>query len=133
MSGRTALAETLTAGLPNWLILSDARQLDRVPKPGACVLWTAKRHRLELNGFNYTRDEVELWVLTATDKPADIEDDLDQQFEQVVQVIEAAPAFAWTEAARGVLADKFHGWQITVICAARIDHTPDPEEPTQEN
>jgi len=120
MTGRPMLAAALAAGLPDWLIVSDARQLDTARKAGTCVLWTQRRTRPAKLGLDVLTDELTLWVLTATTDPAKIEDDLDDKLNQVLTVLEPHQAFAWTEADRGTLADKFEGWRLTITCLYRI-------------
>lgn len=121
MTGRKLLALELKAALPAaWVIVSDARQLTTVQAPGACVLWTQKRSRPAKLGLDWLLDEITLWVLTSADKPARIEDDLDELLETVLEALEPLPAFVWTEAERGVLADQFNGWRLTVTCTYKI-------------
>lgn len=124
MTGRKLLAQVLEVGLPGWLVLSDARQIDSVPQPGACVLWTQRRSRPAKLGLDWVLDEITLWVLTATTKPALIEDDLDALLQQVLEVLEPDAAFAWTEAERGTLGESWQGWRLTVTCSYKITSTP---------
>lgn len=128
MTGRQQLAEALSAALEGWTIISDARVLDTVKKPGACILWTSKRDRLIARGTEWFQDEVTLWVLTATDKPADIEDDLDACLLAVMEALEPQASFYWHSAERGTLNDQFDGYRLTVTCVftATPDPTPDP-------
>lgn len=123
MTGRKLLAGALAAALPAWQIVSDARALDGVRKPGAAVLWTAKRTRPDKLSLDLLQDEIVLWVLTAADRPADIEDDLDTLLEAVMHALEPLPWAAWTDAERGTLDETFPGWRITVSCAYRIEGT----------
>lgn len=125
ITGRNILTTALKAELERWTVVSDPRQIDTVTRPGAIVLWTGKRKRSELNGFEIIADELVLWVLTATTKPDAIEDDLDSQLHAVLEVIEGLDGFTWTEAERAVLADKFEGWSLTVQCNYKIDKTKD--------
>lgn len=120
MSGRKLLADALKTALPAWQIVSDARTLDGVRKPGAAVLWTARRLRPDKVTLDLLTDEITLWVLTATDRPADIEDDLDQLLDLAIEVLESLDWCVWAEATRGVLAETWHGWQLTVTCNYRI-------------
>lgn len=123
-SGRKILAEALKAALPSWQILSHARQLDSVRKPGACVLWTGKRTRYPSLGLGWFTDEVTLWVLTAADKPDVIEDDLDDLLAEVMQALEPLDTFHWDTAERDVLAGTFDGYRLTVICAVHLIEDP---------
>lgn len=120
MTGRVALAHVLAAALPDWQILSTARQLDSVRKPGAVVLWTQKRAKAPALGLDWFADELTLQVLTATTDPDLIEDDLDQLLFQVMQALEPHDAFAWEAAERVTLLDTFHGWQLTVTCIYQL-------------
>lgn len=125
-TGRTRLAQALRAGLPAWQIVSDLRQLDGVRRPGAILLWTQNRRKAPALGLAWFSDEVTLQVLTATDKPDRIEDDLDDLLLQVMQVLEPLDAFAWETAERVTVADTWHGWQLTITCIFQL--TTDPEE-----
>jgi hypothetical protein len=127
VSGRTILAQALRAGLPGWQIVADARALDPIRRPGAAVLWTASRRKAPALGLDWFADELTLWVLTATDKPEQLEDDLDGLLLQLLEVLEPLTAFAWEQADRGVLADKFEGWRLTVTCCFQLTPTPDPD------
>jgi len=122
MSGRQLLAAALTAALPSWQIVSDARALDGVRKPGAAVLWTARRTRPDKLTLDLVTDEIVLWVLTASDKPADIEDDLDALLQAVMEALEPLEWCAWTDAERATLDETFPGWRLTVTAAYTITH-----------
>lgn len=120
MNGRQILADALRTKLVNWQVVSDARQIDSVRRPGAAVVWTQTRKRMELNGFAMLTDEVVVWVLTAATKPEEIENDLDSLLLDVLEVLEGLPEFTWSEAERGVLVEKFDGWRLPVACAYKI-------------
>lgn len=124
MSGRKLLAGALTAALPGWTILSHARQLDVLTKP-TCVLWTDKREKAPALGLAWFRDEVTLWVLTAADLPALVEDDLDGNLYEVMQALEPLNEYAWGTAERDVLAESFDGYKLTVTCVWQM--LPDVE------
>lgn len=119
-SGRTLLADALREGLPGWQVLSDARVLDSVKMPGACVLWTSKRAKAPSLGLGWFMDEVVLYVLSATDKPELIEDALDDLLIQVAQVLEPLDAFHWESAERATLDEKWLGYRIPVTCFVQI-------------
>ena len=120
MTGRQQLHQLLTEALPEWVIVSDARKLDTVRKPGAVVLWTERLTRPAKLGLDYIEATLHLWVLTATDKPELLEDDLDSLLLDVLTAIEPHDAFGWVEAERGVLDEKFQGWRIPVTCLTKI-------------
>ena len=119
-SGRALLAQALRAALPTWQIVSDARQLDSVRKPGAILLWSSKRTKAPALGLQWFADEVTLQVLTATDKPDKIEDDLDDLLLQVMTTLEPLTTFAWETAERVAVADTWHGWQLTITCIYQL-------------
>ena len=121
MSGRSILAVQLAQALPDWQIVSDARQIDTVQRPGACILWTEKVTRPAKLGLDYMQDEITLWVLTPVDRPQDIENSLDDLLLAVFEALETLEQFAWTEAERGVLAEKFHGWRVPITCMYKIN------------
>ncbi|MFT3832877.1 MAG: hypothetical protein QM711_06090 [Micropruina sp.] len=126
MSGRKLLADALRAALPTWQVLSHTGQLDSVRQPGAVVLWTSRRTRAPKLGLDWFADEVELWVLTATDKPALIEDDLDALLLAVMQALEPLGSFAWETAERAVLADVYDGYRMTITCMWRVQEEENP-------
>lgn len=119
MSGRTVLRDALTAGLPGWQVVSDPRALDSVRKPGAVVLGTTRITRIP--GSPLLGAELALWVLTATTKTDQIEDDLDSLLKAVCDVLEPLDAFSWTAAERLVLADTYDGYKVTVTCGYQIE------------
>ncbi|MFT4296527.1 MAG: hypothetical protein QM582_14055 [Micropruina sp.] len=120
LGGRAMLAAALSDALPAWQIVADARALDSVRKPAAAVLWTSKRTRPDKLTLDILQDEITLWVLTAADNPAIIENDLDELLEAVIQAIEPLEWCAWTEAERGTLDEKYPGWRLTVSCAYQL-------------
>lgn len=121
MSGRTVLADALRSARA-WTVVADARLLDSITRHGAVVLWTTDRERAEQGRGRLLIDTLEVWYLTGTDKPDAIEDDLEAGMEAVLEVLESLPAFTWSKATRGILAERWHGWQITgVTCAHRIE------------
>ena len=119
-SGRAYLAGVLKDTLPDWQIVSDPRALDSIRKPGAIVLGTSKITRAA--GSAILGAELVLWVLTAADRPALIEDDLDDLLKTVCDVLEPLDAFNWTEAERMVLADVYDGYKVTLTCAYKIEN-----------
>lgn len=127
MSGRSELAVALKDALPGWQIVSDARALDSVRKPGAAVLWTVSHRRAPALGLDWFQDEVALWVLTPTDKPADIEDDLDDLLLQLLEALEPLASFAWEVAERGQLNDRYDGYRLAVTCLSKLE-TDNTEE-----
>ena len=120
MSGRQLLKAALETALPAWQIVADARALDGIRKPGAAVLWTARRTRPAKLNLDVVTDEVTLWILTATDKPADVEDDLDDLFATLTAALEPLDWCIWTDAERGTLADRYEGWRLTITCLYNI-------------
>jgi len=131
-SGRKILAGAMAAALPSWQIVADARQLDSVRKPGALVMFTQKRKKAPALGLDWLSDEVTLQIVTAAEKSDQIEDDLDELLLQVLSALEPLTAFTWDTAERVVVADAFHGWQLTVTCAFRVETVPDAPEPQPE-
>lgn len=131
-SGRTLLADALREGLPGWQILSDARVLDSVKQPGACVLWTAKRAKVPSLGLHWFQDDVTLYVLTASDRPELVEDSLDELLLTVAQVLEPLSGFHWDTAERATLDEKWLGYRIPVTCVVQVipEPVPDPDPPT---
>lgn len=128
MSGRTVLRDALTAGLTGWQVVSDPRALDSVRKPGAVVLGTNKRTRTPTLGLGWFTEELTLWVLTATTRPDQIEDDLDALLLQVLQVLEPLDSVRWDVAERLVLADTYDGYKITITTLVQLVDD-NPEEP----
>ena len=122
------MAEALRAALPTWQIVSDPREIDSVRKPGALILFTAKRTRLAKLGLDWLTDDIELYVVTAADKVELIEDDLDNLVAQVMNALEPLDAFSWTEATRETLLDRFNTWKLPITCVYKLDTDPEPEE-----
>lgn len=123
-SGRTLLAAALEAALPTWQIVTDTRQLDSVRRPGAVLLWTQTRKRAPALALDWFADEITLQVLTAAEKPAAIEDDLDYLLLAVMEALEPLDAFTWETAERVTVADTWHGWELTVTCIFQLTNQP---------
>lgn len=121
MSGRRLLAALIAAAMPAWQVVSDARAIDSVRRSGAAVLWTSRRSRLDKLGLDWLQDEVTVWIVTGVDKPEDIEDDLDDLLLDLMAALEPADSYVWSDAERGVLAEKFQGWRMTVTCVYQIE------------
>lgn len=119
-SGRTLLAGALREAYPSWQIVDTPRAVDSVRKPAAAVLWSERRTRQELQKLTLMAETVVMWVLTASDDPKAIEDDLDELLMAALAVVEATPQLSWTETNRGVLNDKFEGWRIEIQAAYKI-------------
>lgn len=128
MSGRAMLADALSAALPAWQVLSHTGQLDAVKQPGACVLWTSNRRKAPTLGLDWFIDQTEMWVLTATTRPELIEDDLDALLLAVMEALEPLDSFSWDMAERGVLADAFDGYRLTISCVWQAVPDDEPEE-----
>ncbi len=120
MNARTLLHDALHDALAGWQIVADARAIDTVRRPGAAVLWTEKVTRPAKLGLDYAETTMVLWVLTAVDNPAVIEDDLDDLLLAVFEALEPLEWCGWTEAERGVLNEKFNGWRVSVTCLNKI-------------
>lgn len=120
MNARTMLRDALSEALTAWQVVADARAIDTVRRPGAAVLWTEKITRPPKLGLDYAETTMVLWVLTAVDNPALIEDDLDGLLLDVLAVLEPLQWCGWVEAERGVLAEKFNGWRVTLTCLNKI-------------
>lgn len=118
-SGRKILADKLKTDLPDWLILATARQLDAITKR-TCILWTARRKRDEQVELSMLIDEIELWVFDPSEHVDYVEDALDDALLEVIEALEQHKDFAWQEAERGTLMDKFSGWRIPVICIYKV-------------
>lgn len=120
-NGRSILAAAFREQLTGWQVVSDARQLDSVRNPGAAVVWTQRRKRAVLNGFEMLTDEVVIWVLTSATKPEEIESSLDGLLLEALEVLEGLPEFTWDQAERGVLSERFDGWRLTCLCAYKLE------------
>lgn len=120
MTGRAQLHQALAAALPGWLIVSDSRAIDGLRAAGNIVLWSARVARPEKLGLDVLQNELTLWVLTGLDDPTKTEDNLDHLLTQVFEALEPLAAFSWSEAERGVLAEKFDGWRIPITSLTTI-------------
>mgnify|MGYP000994328434 CR=1 FL=1 len=137
MSARAALGEALKDGLPGWQIVS-GRQLDSVRKPGAVLLAPVKKVKVPALGLHWFTEQVDLWVLTAADKPDVKEDDLDALLLEVLEVLEPLEWASWDEAQRLVLEDTYDAYKLTISATVQLvaytdpgpgdDPEPDPEQ-----
>lgn len=133
-SARTVLAEALAEGLPEtytdpsgraltYRVTGFQRQLDRVDSR-TLMVW---QDRLTPQGIGTDRAAVTLtvWVLTPFDTSPAADDDLDDALLDVLNVLHGRRDFVWTDAERGVLADTWHGYKLTVRAGGHIIRTPE--------
>lgn len=119
-SGRKLLSAALRAAQPRWQVVDTPRALDTVRKPGCAVIWSSTRTRLEVQNLTWMKETIVLWVLTATDQPSGLEDDLDNLLMAALEVVEENPALSWSEASRGTLDEKYEGWRLEIQCLYRV-------------
>lgn len=133
-SARTVLAQALDAGLPEsytdaagrtlaYRLTGYQRALDRVDARTVLV-W---QDQLTPQGIGSDRAMVTLtvWVLTPHQDGPDVDDDLDAALLDVLAVLHGRRDLVWTVAERGVLADTWHGYKITVRAGGHIIRTPE--------
>ena len=120
MSARTQLADALTAALPDtYRVMGFNDQLDGVSRP-TVMLWQSSLRRIEQIGHDRLQVSVALWVLTGRDNLERADDDLDDALEDVIAALRPLTWVDWTEAERGVLLERFHGYNLTVTAVAQI-------------
>lgn len=119
MSARSELVAALRKALPTWQVTGYPTVPDAVTRPTVMV-WTADLEPATQVNRDRLIVTLTLWVLTGSTNPETADDDLDAALEAVLGVLHPLPWVAWTRAERGVLADTFHGFQITATAALKI-------------
>ena len=119
MSARTALAQALAAALPTYRVLGYGEIPDSVTRP-TVVVWVEKIERAEQIALDRLVLTFQAWVLVGGDNPATVDDALEAALDDVIDAWQGVPWCAWTEATRGVLADKFPGYLITARAVGKI-------------
>ncbi len=82
------------------------------------ILWSATVRPGAALGLRQV--EVTAWLLTGVTGP-DVDDVLDDALAELLDVLDGAPSLAWSEAERGVFADTFPGYRITLTTQHRKD------------
>ena len=95
---------------------------DALTRP-AVLAWPVKMTRQPNGGRRVVVSTVELWIVTPLAQADSADTALDDLAEELIGILEATPAVAWTELERGVLDDKFHGWQAVVTLAHHLTET----------
>lgn len=116
---RLIAATALKAASASWNVVSAPRPLDGVVRDTVLV-WTGKIARTSYQGGTYISSTVEVWLLPAGQDGPRLEDRADDMLTTALQAIEDAPELAWDEADRGVLAEQWHGWHITLTIAHHL-------------
>lgn len=119
MSARSELAATLRTALPTWQVTGYPTVPDAVTRPTVMV-WTQSMVPAEQINRDRLVVTLTLWVLTGRQDPATADDELDARLEDVLAVLHPLKWLAWTDAERGVLAETFHGYQITATAVVQI-------------
>ena len=116
---RLIAAAALKDASASWNVVSAPRPLDAVVRDTVLV-WTGKLARTSYQGGTYISSTVEVWLLPAGQDGPRFEDRADDMLTTALQAIEASSALTWDEADRGVLADQWHGWHITLTIAHHL-------------
>lgn len=121
MSARTELATALSAGLPSsYRVVGFNSTLDSVAKPTVMV-WQQTLTRPDDFGLQRVNVTLNLWVLVGQQNSGNADNALDTALEKVLGALQPIDWVEWTTAERGVFAEKFHGYQVTVEAVATID------------
>lgn len=111
---RDDVALILAGVLPDeWDIIPHATDVDHV-EPGHPVLMIFRARVKPGPTFGAYTNELQLWLLDEHTTPGEVDDSLDERLAVLLAALHDAPALQWTDAERGVYADQFHGFVITV-------------------
>ena len=114
MSARTEVAAHLTQALPSYTVVPFPQDPDRVS--GVTVLvWRSQVQRGPVKGARSS--DIVVWVLSGHEDPRKAEDALDTALDAVLAALDDLDASSWDTAERGVYADRFNGYRITLPIA----------------
>lgn len=119
MSARTQLAADLKTGLPTYPVVAYDPTLDVVRKP-TLMLWQDYLTRPERLALSAVQVNLILWVLVGIEDPAKADDALDTALEDVLFALEPIAWVQWEKAERGIFAERFHGYKVTLTAMAAI-------------
>lgn len=112
MSARTDLVEALV--LPKeYRVIGYQTSLDRI-EVGAVVVMVYRDSVRPATQHQATTSEMSVWAITPRLNPGTADDDLDDALDVVIAALDAIPGVLWTDAERGVWADVYHGYKITL-------------------
>lgn len=113
------LAQALQAALPEARVVGYSADLDAVTKP-TVMLWQALIEHQPQVTLDRLKVTCEAWVLVGNEDPARLNDALDDFLEDVLGALQPLTWVEWTQAERGVLFDRFHGYRLTAVAVAQI-------------
>lgn len=111
MSARGHVAGALTAALSSFRVIAYPADLDGVRGPTAVVYRESVKPGSPLG---FVTSTLSVWVLVPQQDPRDAEDPLDDSLTAVLEVLDGDTTLSWSEAERGVYADKWPAYRITV-------------------
>lgn len=125
MSARTELSTALKSALPGFRVIGLNTQLDAVTKPTVMV-WQSLIRRPDDFGLNRLLVTLDAWVLVGQENSGTADNALDKALEKFLGALQPITWVEWTQAERGIFADAFHGYKVTLNAVAQID-TDDTE------
>jgi predicted RNase H-like nuclease len=119
MSARTALRDALRTALPGYRVTGSAVVPSGISRPTVAV-WQQSVVRRDELGQDRATVNLEIWVLVGHEDPEKADDALDAALDDLILALQPIDWVQWSEAQRGVLADTFPGYNITVTAVATI-------------
>lgn len=117
MSVRSWLAELLTAELPaDWTLRPGVGDVDVLEGP-TIILWPAELSPGPQRGVR--THELRVRLMTEVQDDTEADDELDALLPVLLDVIERNDPLVWTAAERGIHAETFHAWTVTVRVPAK--------------
>lgn len=119
MSASAKLAVDLRPRLTGFRVIGYNPDLDAVT--GRVVMvYTESIRRPERFGLNHLEVNLTLWVLVGYEDPKAADDALDKALEDVLGALQHVAWVNWTDAERGVFANRFHGYKVNLTAVAEI-------------
>lgn len=107
----------IAAAVPeSWDVRSDLRSIDGIEGPTVIVM---PNEITPGPTMGWDTHELRVRLLTEVTDPAEADDALDVTLPLLLRVIESLDPVVWTNAERGVHADDYHAWTLTVRVPAR--------------
>lgn len=115
MSARKQLATALVVHLaPSvYRVIDHQDSVDQIaPTERVVIVYQARV--APTGGIGVREVSLEVWVLVPAADPALADDQLEASLEDILAALDTVTWAHWTDAERGVYADAFHGYRITV-------------------
>lgn len=128
-SPRIKAAGLLREMLPEWNVISEAREADAISKK-TVLLWTSEAKRLEFINLSHVKWTLEAWITVPHSgaNAAKFEESLDLALLEFLGAIEALTEITWESATRGALDGVIDGYRIPLTLSYQFLNTSDESD-----